>query len=474
MSLRARLASWYACLSLAVVAVACTYAYAVHSRTHYDEIDKTLRETAGHLAYVIARNPAGSSEIVNLPMSASVTMINSKGRETVRAKGAPDLRPKAGKFSTQQDARPYGLLARMAPSIHHPGTGAGHFDLAVDRGGARYRTFTVQIADGNYLALATPLQHIDSAMRRFAWLMVLIGAVGALAAFVVGYAIAARAFRPLSLVTDAAAGIASSREFSRRVPEGSSHDEIGSLSRTFNAMLASLEASYDSEVRFVSAASHEIRTPLTAIQANLDLLQSGALSNEDRVLCLQEASRECERMVRLVSDLLSLARSDAGVPLSRRIVEIDRIVLDALSESRHLARGRRLELTRLDTITVSGDPDKLMQLVLNIIENALKYTALTGTVSAGICRVSGGAEIVIRDNGIGIPAEDLPHICDRFFRSSEARSLDPSGSGLGLSIARSIVTEHRGTLSIDSSPGRGTTVSIWLPTAQSANGQKVA
>lgn len=464
MSLRLRLAIWYAALSLLVVAVACVYGYAVHNRTHYDEVDRVIHETATHLAFELAEDPGARDSILSRPVGAGVSLLNERGELLFRS--AEASRPPAIDISviTKSTNQPaFAAVARIAPAIHDPLSGRGWFGVLVAPSGERHRIFVARAEGGTYLALTTSLAHIDQSMRAFALLMLWIAAAGGVVAFAVGWAVAGRAFRPVAALTESAEAIARSREFSRRVPRSASRDELGRLSRTFNTMLANLEAAYDSEVRFVSAASHELRTPLTVVQANLDLLQLGDLSEDDQMISLREASRESERMARLVADLLVLARADAGVPIRRESVEIDRVVLDVLNETRHLATGKHVDVTHIDPGIVEGDPDRLKQLFLNVIENAIKYTGDGGHVAVELRRLPGGIEVSVRDDGIGILAQDLPRVYDRFFRGDTARERDSGGSGLGLAIASWIVSQHGGIISIDSTVGRGTTVRISLP-----------
>lgn len=466
MSLRLRLAIWYAGLSLLVVAVACVYGYAVHNRTHYDELDRVIHETATHLAFELAENPAARDSILARPVAAGVSLLNERGEllfRSAQAFLAPAIDISA---LTKSPTRPaFARVARIAPAIHVPLPSQGWFGLLNGPSGERFRIFVTRSAGGTYLAVTTPLSHVDQSMRAFALLMMWIAGAGGVVAFAVGWAVAGRALRPVAALTESAEAIANSREFSRRVPESLSRDELGRLTRTFNTMLANLEAAYESEVRFVSAASHELRTPLTVVQANLDLLQLGNLSEDDQVISLSEASRESERMARLVADLLVLARADAGIPIRRESVEIDRVVLEVLNETRHLAIGKRVDVTHIEPGGVSGDPDRLKQLMLNVVENAIKYTGDDGHIEVEIRRFADEMNISVRDNGMGILPQDLPKVYDRFFRGEAARERDFGGSGLGLAIASWIVNQHGGTISVDSTVGSGTTVRISLPAA---------
>lgn len=464
MSLRLRLAVCHAGLSVLIVGIACIYSYAVHNRTHYDELDRVIHETATHLADELAEAPGARSLILGRSVGSGVRLLNERSGmlfQSPAAAGAGHV--DLDKLRGSPNTRAYGSVARIAPSIHDRGTGYGWFGLVYGKAGERYRVFARPVAGGNYLVLVAPLSRIDRAMQIFAVLMLIIVAAGALAAFLVGWAVAGRALYPVAALTESASKIARSGDFSRRVAENSSRDELGRLSRTFNAMLASLEAAYDAQVRFVSAASHELRAPLTVVQANLDLLQSHELAEADRTISLREATMEAERMARLVADLLVLARADAGVPIRHEPVELDRIVLDVMNETRHLRSGQRLELSHLDPGIVRGDADRLKQLFLNVVENAIKYTEEGECIFVEIRRSAHHMEVIVRDEGMGIKAEELPMVFDRFYRAQAARARDPGGSGLGLSIARWVATEHGGSISLRSTFGEGTTVMIRLP-----------
>ena len=162
-------------------------------------------------------------------------------------------------------------------------------------------------------------------------------------------------------------------------------------------------------------------------------------------------------MTRLVADLLVLARADAGVPLRRAAVELDRVLLEVMGEARHLVRGHRLEVEALEPTTVTGDRDRLKQLILILVDNAIRYTPPGGRITLSLSRSGATAELRVRDTGEGISAEDLPRVFDRFFRADRARSRDPGGTGLGLSIAQWIAREHRGTIELSSVRGASTT-----------------
>ena len=298
----------------------------------------------------------------------------------------------------------------------------------------------------------------------FRWLLVVIG--GATLGLTLGGSavIARRALAPVAAMTATAHTIARSRDFSHRVSPPGAPDELGDLATTFNEMLAALEQAYDTQRRFVSDASHELRTPLTAIQANLELLETlPDLPPDERREAVTEARRETIRLSRLVADLLTLARADSGAPLRLAPVDLDQVLLDVLGEARHLVSGQRLGIDRLVPMRLVGDPDRLKQLVLILVDNAIKYTPAGGRITLGLAPDGAALVLTVADTGVGIPAADLPRVFDRFYRADPARSRDPGGTGLGLAIARWIAREHGGDISICSAPEHGTTVTVRLP-----------
>ena len=290
-------------------------------------------------------------------------------------------------------------------------------------------------------------------------------AAGVVVALAAGWLMAGQALRPVAALTETARAISRSRDLGRRVPGTRDTGELGQLTQTVNEMLASLEEAYEAQRRFVSDASHELRAPLTAIQGNLELLEQRAEATAaEREVAIREAAREARRLAQLVADLLALARADAGVTLRRERVELDRLALDALSSARHLASGQRLEVGVLEPVVVAGDPDRLRQLLLVLLDNAIKYTPSEGAVTLGVRRSGAAqAELTVRDTGVGIPPEALPHVFERFYRADPARARDPGGTGLGLPIARWIAEQHGGEVSLESAPERGTTAVVRLP-----------
>ncbi|MHB0947563.1 MAG: sensor histidine kinase [Gemmatimonadaceae bacterium] len=469
MTLRLRLALWYGALTAAVVALACTYSYAVHSRTHYDELDRGLIATAGHVKQELAeaRSLPDTERVLgaSLALGAGIRVFDQDGRlvgQSATAATTPALAPGAPALLLDT-GRPYPAVGSLAPELHHAAHMDGRFAILGTRP-HRWRAVFLPVAAGGMRVAATiPLEPIDRAVAGFGLLMAAIALAGALLAFAIGWLVAGRALRPVATLQETAAAIERDQQFARRVPGGGS-DELGRLASTFNAMLASLEHAYAAQQRFVSDASHELRAPLTVIQANLELLRSPRdLSPEDWQASLRESHMEAVRLTRLVSDLLVLARADAGAPLRQRPVALDDLVLQTVGDAEHLARGQALRIASIAPITLVADPDRVKQLLLILLDNALKYSGPERPVVVRVCRDHAMAVVEVEDAGIGIAPADLEHVFERFFRADPARSRDPGGTGLGLPIARWIAQQHGGDLQLASVPGRGTIATVRLP-----------
>ncbi len=231
---------------------------------------------------------------------------------------------------------------------------------------------------------------------------------------------------------------------------------------------ATLRRVNEAQKRFVGDAAHELRAPLTSIQGNLGLLRRFEnMELTERRAAVDDAYLEASRLGRLVTDMLALARGDSGENLRRTPLHFDELLSESLRQANHLASQHRLEISEFDPCVIEGDRDRLKQLALILLENALKYTPPGGFVRVALHCNPEWSTMTVSDSGVGITAEDLPHVFERFYRADKgrARSSDPGGTGLGLPIAQWIVAQHGGEISIDSTVGMGTTVTVRLPIA---------
>ena len=268
-------------------------------------------------------------------------------------------------------------------------------------------------------------------------------------------------FRPLDDIAKTANQIARADDLSLRVPYSDRTDEIGVLARALNQTLERLDRQFQTQQRLLADVSHELRTPLTAIRGNVDLMDRMGKGDP---LSLESIRIEVERMTRLVGDLTLLARADAGgMPLEKKQIELDNLLFGVYRQFSVIEQPVDVMITAVDQVCVLGDQDRLKQLFINLIDNAIKYTPEGGRVTLRLAKLDGWAQFEVKDTGLGIPAEDLPHIFDRFYRVDKARTRAQGGSGLGLAIAKWVAQAHGGDILVESEVGVGTTFMVSLP-----------
>ncbi len=307
-------------------------------------------------------------------------------------------------------------------------------------------------------------------------------------AAIVGAFLARRALIPINTITQTASSITRTKDLARRLTITDDASEVGQLAATFNEMLDRVQRLFKAQERLIADVSHELRTPLTTVQGNVDLLQrmmntpalqtvadqpagnqvgvSTALLQET----LQEVEGETIRMGGMISDLLLLAQADSGeVKLQMNVVEMDTLLLEVYRSTQRIAERSKgsdaleVRLGSEDQALVHGDRERLRQLLLNLAENAVKYTPRGGTITLGLKNDDGWVQVYVEDTGIGISAENQVQIFERFYRADRARSREMGGSGLGLSIAQWIAKAHEGHIMVKSLPQQGSTFTVWLP-----------
>ena len=330
------------------------------------------------------------------------------------------------------------------------------------------------------LQLSMPTTAIDQTVEitRLILIFGILVALGIAAAFTLP--LINIALRPLVEMEKVSSRIAAGA-LELRLVEPSTNDEIGRLTRAFNEMVAHLEATFTRQKRFVADVSHELRTPLTGLGGSLEMLLLGADDGDEETTRRLTSGMyaEVERMQRLVADLLALTRLDEGhLRLHREAVEVLPLVNEICEHAQEMMHGQKLQCQVPSALPLLyGDVDQLRRILLNIVENALKFTPSDGRIE--LVASNEGQEWItleVQDSGIGIPPEALPHVFERFYRADFSRTRLPSqigGSGLGLAIAQELVKAHNGTITISSTPGQGTTVTIRLPAQPPAQGINV-
>jgi len=453
MSLRFRLTIIYSALTGGILLVFGSLLYALVEVRLVSQVDDTLLQASRQLIASAQIDPSGELSLtdlqdLSLTSEVYVQVWDPAGHLHI---SSPMLN---------------GLILGPLDSVNLAAKQPVYHDTTVQK--LPLRVLTVPLVAGSRpvgtLQLAYGLKMIDSTRTALLEILISIALISMIIAAAVSWFSIGQALSPLATVTETAMQISRTDDLSRRIPyHGPAHDEVGRLISAFNETLERLEHLFSSQQRFLADVSHELRTPLTVIKGNVDLMRRMGAADDESLLSIED---EADRLSRLVLDLLLETQAESGkLPLYFGPVELDTLLLEVFKEMRVLARERvQLKLTEIDQILVNGDRDRLKQVLINLVANAIKYTPQGGEVFLSLGRVGDRARLIVRDTGPGIPTEDLPHIFERFYRAEKSRTRSKVGGfGLGLSIAYWIVTHHGGRIEADSAEGKGTTFCIWLP-----------
>ena len=321
------------------------------------------------------------------------------------------------------------------------------------------------IVDGKVVYIvqvARSLTERNRTLQSLSTTFILTGLLIVLIAFGIGWALSGITLQPIHRITQTAQKIGDERDFTRRVNYTGPPDEVGQLANTFNSMLSRLqdafqkvEHSLQMQRDFVADVSHELRTPLTTLRGNLGLLRrTPPMPQEEQSDILNDMVDESDRLIRLVNDLLSLARADAGRDLTKEPVDVSSLLDETCRQARQLDPQRQIQLDVIQDLQILADKDALKQIFLIALDNALKHSM--GDIHVSGKRLGAQIEILVQDFGEGMSAEKLEHVFDRFYRGDGASTIP--GFGLGLSIAKSLVERMDGEIRMESELGKGSTV----------------
>ncbi|MFJ5777444.1 sensor histidine kinase [Streptomyces sp. NPDC093094] len=338
------------------------------------------------------------------------------------------------------------------------------FRTGEDADGKPVRALTLPLGGGVALLIALPLKDIQDTLDELALLLLLLSGIGVLGAGAAGLAVARAGLRPVDKLTETVEHVARTEDLTVRIPvEEDAEDEIARLSRSFNSMTTALAGSRDLQQQLIADAGHELRTPLTSLRTNIELLtrseETGRpLPEADRRALLASVKAQMTELAALIGDLQELSRSEGQRGERVQVVSLEDTVEAALRRAR--LRGPELTVTaELSPWYVRAEPAALERAVVNVLDNAVKFSPPNGTIEVSLTQ----GTLRVRDHGPGIPADELPHVFDRFWRSPSARSLP--GSGLGLSIVARTVHRSGGEVGLAPAEGGGTVATLTLPGA---------
>lgn len=461
-SLRGRLFLWYA-LAIPILVIGLTFAaQQVMVTSLRVAIDERLQERSEVVARAIISNPGTSREHYEvlieqlteqrLPFVPAVLRISDPGRDVMATFG--DI--------------PDPMLPIMDRQLLLPELTEGRFETIKIKGGDALRLYTIGVRDPSSLKTIALVQTGDSLAplviaQRELWQYSLAVAIGGgLAALLIGLFILRRGLRPLEAVINHVRGIGS-KELEAGIPEEPRPPELQQLADSVNSMFRRLDSAMKARETFIASVSHDLKTPLTVLQGQIEVMQMQPTTDAETKKSIERMSREVRRLVRMTNNLLLNAQLEAKPVLVPGEVNLEEVLEDIERDAQILAEGLDLKVSASALLTVPGDYDLLKQMLLNVVDNAIKFTPKGGTVELSLSQEDGFGVLRVADSGQGIPKEHLAHVTEPFYKADPARMSGSAGAGLGLAIIQQVVELHGGQLEIQSQEGIGTTVTIRLP-----------
>ena len=460
--IRLRLTLWYVLLLAIILAAFAAVVYLLLRHSLYQNLDESVQSRAGALVNVVQLDDAEAS----LTIRAGSVTSGQRERFIRLFDAAGDVRFVETSGEHQIPVDRWAVSAALAG---RPTTRSTRYIDDDDRIRVAVVPVVRQGAVVGALEVGEPEEDVVETLSSLLLVMGIAYPVALALAGFGGMFLAGRALSPIDSITTAARDI-TAEDLSGRLELRLPDDEVGRLARTFDEMIARLDDAFRRQRQFAADASHELRTPLTVIKGQIDVSLQRDREPEAYQGVLRAVNEEVDRLIRLAGSLLTLTRADGGqIPLAFEAVDVGDLVAGVVEQLRPAAADQGVDL-RLDTgppVTMEADQDLLIQLMLNVLDNAIKYSPNGGLVNAGWGTNGQRVELRVRDTGPGIAAEDIPYVFDRFYRADKARSRAAGGVGLGLAISRWIAEAHGGSIHVVSTLGEGSTFTVSLPTSRS-------
>ncbi len=460
-SIRVRLTLWYGSALALILLLFAVALYLVMSRALREQVDASLDEASAVAIRTLGEHRFGPFLIFeDLSQDFPEIALLDKFFQIFGPAGQVTIQSS----NIQSREIPLSQTAFRASL-----DGQSTFESVEFQKGVSLRLLSVPIRQGeqlvNILRVGTSLQATDRMLRRLLTGLYIASPLALLVSLLGGWFLAGRALRPVHAITQAARRIAAG-DWSQRIQTPPSNDEIGQLASTFNDMIGRLEVSFKQIRQFSADASHELRTPLTITKGETELALRRPRQAEDYRAVLESNLEEIDRLSRIVDELLFLSRADLGeIKLKMYPVQLDDLFREIHQQAAVLGKERQVQtvLSSIEPVMVEGDDLRLRELLLNLVDNAVKYSQEGQTVELSLGLVGNQAKLVVQDHGIGIEPEYHARVFDRFYRTDEARAHGAKGSGLGLAICKWIVEVHHGTIELQSTVHGGSCFIVFLP-----------
>ena len=475
-SIRGRLTLWYAAALILSLAVFAVVLYVARRGASYQDLDRRIQSEADLTAGILAESyrargvlvePDTAGRPVLIPEVAAVLEVVPDFLLVTSRDGRLLFASSDARALTFGEFEQLNRLVGGAPHARTP----GEHRILPNGPTLHYLVRPVGEAGGQFGAIfaGADTRSAELGLQQLVSTIIVAFVIGIVPAVLVGRWIAGRALGPVDRMITEVREITDGRTLHRRLAVPMVKDELGRLAETLNQMMARLERSFSALRRFTADASHELKTPLTVVRAGVERAITRPDLPQETLAALEETLQEVNRMTELLDALLTLARADEGrAELHREPVDLREIVAEAGETGELLAdqAGVVIEIrTPAEPVVLAVDRSRVRQLILNLIENAVKYTPRSGNVSVQLGASDGKVLLTVADTGIGIAPGDLPHIFDRFWRADSARTRtgERPGAGLGLAICKWIAEAHGGAIEAQSRPGRGTTFTVTFP-----------
>lgn len=460
-SIRFRLTLWYVAILGIILCSFSGFLYLTLSRSLHRNIDAKIRSVADFVASSYASPFAKYG--VNLdrvieeatgkrPTGKFIQILDKKGRIGLKSQSL-------GRFQ----------LPVSIEALRNASKGEATYETNRTIGTSPIRIVTVPIVEGprliNIVQVASSLEDVESALKTLLLILSITIPSALVVASLGGNFLANRAFQPVNEVIDTARAI-TSHNLNRRIQIKRVKDEIGRLAETFNEMISRLDHSFNKVRQFSADASHELKTPLTVLKGEIEVALRRARTGDEYRAILTSNLEEINNMTKVVDDLLLLSRADGGeIPLKKTLTDLSEFLTEIQVQGQVLATSKSIDVYCHNDHKAYAlvDPLRLKSMMLNLIENGIKYSPPGSHIDITLEKEDGFAVITVTDQGIGIPEEALPHVFDRFFRVDKARSRQEGGSGLGLSICKLIAEAHNGSISARSELGKGSAFIVRIP-----------
>ncbi|MFN0156600.1 MAG: sensor histidine kinase [Bacteroidota bacterium] len=483
-SIRARLTFWYTLLVLSTLLAFAVVSYYYTSETLTDNLDISLSNEVRWVkdfiqpqASRVKPSKRSIDALLSRPPRQHSAVADSTGRDST-TQDADEIWNRIFEHTLLSPKKTYIQVADKRGSIIYRSYSLGIDSLVVKDSVAINSTLlatvyhngepvrTAVTKDRNFtIMVGYPLEELREALENLYSIFLILIPVALVASIIGGLYLAHKSLKPVEEVTNRARRI-TAENLDQTIPVINANDEIGRLTITINDMVQRLHDSFAQVKQFSADASHELRTPLTIMRGEIELALRSNKPSEEYRLVLGSALEEILRLTSIIDSLLLLARADQGLyEVHFSEVNLESLVAELYDDSEVLAEPKNIRVTlqKSEPITIVGDKVRLRQLLLNLVDNAIKYTPEGGAVTLAVERRNGSAILKVRDTGIGIPKEDQERVFDRFYRVDKARSREMGGTGLGLSIAKWIVDLHRGSITVESVVDIGSTFTVELP-----------